>query len=200
MRQRVPNIRKAGPRRVCANAPQEKMRPQSPTPLTLQQKEKFLTLLRATGNVARSAEACGHDRGNFYALRQPAANCFDPEFTKRWDDAMESYYDDLEEEGFRRAFGEQVPVRNRVTGKQLMVKDENGNLVPLTKKVASDLLLIFMLKGNRKKYVDRTAIEGGATPMAVISTQVKQALMAKIFPHLDQAALDAPAEPPRAKP
>lgn len=193
-RTRVKNVRKR------TNEPQEKMRPRPPTPLTLQQKERFLELLRATGNVARSAEACGHDRGNFYELRKPASNCFDPEFTRRWEDAMESYYDDLEEEGFRRAFGEQVPVRNRTTGRQLMVKDENGNLVPLTKKVASDLLLIFMLKGNRKKYVDRTAIEGGATPMAVISTQVKQALMAKIFPHLDQAALDAPAESPGAKP
>jgi len=155
-----------------------------PSTPTLRQKEKFIRLLRITANVARSAEACGYVRTTFYGMRNPACALFDPEFTQQWDDALEAHTDDLEEEGFRRAFGEQIPIRNKNTGKTIMVKDEHGNMVPLTKKQASDLLLIFMLKGNRKKYIDRTAVEGGEIPLSVISSQVKQTIFQKLFPNV----------------
>lgn len=164
----------------------EVMPARPPQELTQLQKDKFLRLLRICGNVSRCAEAIGSYRSYTHSLRNPRSKAYDPEFSARFDDALEGYYDDLEEEGFKRAFGEEKALFNKNTGKVLLVRDPNTHkMVPLTKKVASDILLIFMLKGNRKRYVDTTRIEGGDTPLNIVSTQVKERLLSKLFPHAD---------------
>lgn len=102
-------------------------------------KEKFLANLADAGNVRAAAYSVGVGRNTPYVWKSQ-----DPEFAKKWDQALEEATDKLEEEARRRALlGVDEPVY------------QSGRLVGHVKKY-SDTLLIFLLKGqNPQKYRDR---------------------------------------------
>jgi hypothetical protein len=83
-------------------------------------RRRFLERLAATGSVAGACAAAGVGRTTAYRHRWS-----DPGFAEDWDDAIEEFCDDLEEEAWRRA------------------------------RDGSDVLMMFMLKAVRpEKYRD----------------------------------------------
>jgi hypothetical protein len=66
--------------------------------LTDKMKERFLNLLKKTGNISKSVEAIGISRTAVYIRKKE-----DSEFSAKWDNAIETYIDTLEAEADRRA-------------------------------------------------------------------------------------------------
>lgn len=118
---------------------------------TPEKAQKFFAVLADTGNVSRACTAVGMSRSGAYNLRSG-----DEYFSRLWDEALEVFTDNLEEEAFKRAFeGWDEPVFYK--GKQCGAKRRK-----------SDRLMEFLLRGNRpEKYKDRAEIQqhhsGGAT-------------------------------------
>lgn len=119
------------------------------TERTEENAKKFLQLLSNSANVTGSAAAAGLTRSMLYEWRDA-----DPEFAKRWDEAVERGNDALEDEAVRRGRdGYEKPVFQQ--GREV------GRI-----REYSDTLLIFMLKGRRPdKFRDnvRTEITGHVT-------------------------------------
>lgn len=103
----------------------------------------FIAELARSGNVAAAARMAKLARGTVYSLRQG-----DPEFRRRWDEALEEAVDLLEAEARARAVdGVDQPHfhQGRITG---------------TVRKYSDALLMFLLKAHRpEKYRERAERE-----------------------------------------
>jgi hypothetical protein len=126
----------------------------------------FLTALAACGNVSLAARAACVNRDTAYEHRRR-----DFDFAARWADAIEEASDALEAEARRRAVdgvnepvvyqGELMGVWVGTDGKPATKDAEGARFIPLTLKKYSDVLLIFLLKGNRPdKYRERIGIGG----------------------------------------
>jgi transposase-like protein len=109
----------------------------------------FLKALAETGNVTESAKAAGVCRATAYRWRDKV-----PDFALAWDQAIEESVDALELEARRRAIeGAEKPIFYR--GVKIATVQE-----------PSDMLLMFLLNGNRpQKYkrqrVELTGADGG---------------------------------------
>lgn len=101
------------------------MRPGRTTPVTVEEKERFLAALVLTPNVAHAAQAAGFARQTAYKIRK-----HDPDFAAEWDNVYETHLDAYEDEVRRRAFegwdepvyqgGEEVGVVRRWSDKLAM--------------------------------------------------------------------------------
>lgn len=124
----------------------------------------FLADLRANGIVTTAAEVAGIDRGTAYDRYQR-----DAEFAAQWDDAIEASTDALEAEARRRAFE-----GFDETTEELKIDATDGfERLVVTKRIRkySDGLLMFLLRGNRRKFRNDGASEinvsvGSADPEA----------------------------------
>lgn len=104
--------------------------------------DKFLSVLRETGNVQYSCSAATLDRGSAYWIRNE-----NPEFKAKWDQALE------EGEEIRLALAEKELRRRAIDGVD-EPKFHQGMVCGHIRKF-SDLLLIFHLKAlDPKKYAD----------------------------------------------
>lgn len=132
----------------------------------------FISALKIHGGViAPAARAISINPARVYHLMKT-----DGDFKAAVEDAQEETYDDMERELARRALeGVEEPViyqgqmafRMEVAldgeGKEVWRKklDEHGQPIPLTVNKKSDALLMFALKGYRKKrFADRTELTG----------------------------------------
>jgi hypothetical protein len=108
----------------------------------LQKKAAFLRALAQRGILTDAEEATGIFRMQHHRWMQQ-----DPEYAAAVEQAQQQAYDSLEREAWRRATeGTEEPVY------------QGGKLVG-TKKVRSDVLLIFLMKGARPlKYRDNSPI------------------------------------------
>jgi hypothetical protein len=151
-------------------ADQKRKRPTEPTPKkgspSPQWRGRFLTALAACGNVSHAARAARVGRDTAYQHRRQ-----DAEFAAAWADAIEEANDNLEAEARRRAVdGVDEPVVYQgelmgswvgPDGKPATKETEGARFIPLTVKKFSDVLLIFLLKGNRPdKFRERIGIGG----------------------------------------
>jgi len=118
--------------------------------LTLKKKEIVCDIIRRTGNVSRAAETVGVSRTCLYANVRPDEPEYDRDFALAWADAVEGYKDNLEEEAHRRAYYGEDEV---IVYQGEIAKDSDGK--PLTVKRRSDNLLMFLLKSEREKFVER---------------------------------------------
>ncbi len=132
--------------------------------LTPEKKDKFYALIRETGNVSKAAMAIDIARVSVYWHKR-----HDPEFSDAWDDAKETWIDNLEEEGGRRAYGADRIIFDK-EGNEIQAYDAQGEQISL-KTRPSDTLLIFYMKANREKYKDKIGIGSDqASPLnAVLS-------------------------------
>lgn len=105
--------------------------------------ELFLEKLRDNPNVSATARAVGVTPGVVYRLRETDAS-----FAEAMDDALDEAYDKLEAEAHRRAFnGVKKPVHYK------------GARVDTIQEY-SDTLLMFLLKGRRRKvFGDKSQLE-----------------------------------------
>lgn len=114
----------------------------------------FLAHLALTGNVGKSCEAVGIDRGvpNRYRAQ-------DSEFSADWEEALDAAADRLEAEALRRAHdGVDEPVFGSLGG------SSGTGQVGVIRKY-SDTLLIFLLKGARpEKFRERQDVKLAGTP------------------------------------
>lgn len=112
---------------------------------SLKKKAIFLKVLAETGQFKKAQEAAGYT-DNTYILRCVRE---DPKFKALYEEAWEKAMNDLESEAVRRAVeGVNEPVYYR------------GDVVGY-KKVYSDQLLMFLLKGNKSdKYGQKINVEG----------------------------------------
>ena len=102
----------------------------------------FLELLRETASVKASARRVGISRQAAYKARARSEG-----FREAWEDALEEAIDDLEAEARRRA----------LEGTEIPVFYDGGEVG--TRRVYSDTLLIFLLKGRRREiFGDRTEV------------------------------------------
>lgn len=109
------------------------------TKLTAKKRKAFLRLLSETGNVSHSAAGAATTRDAVYKRKKN-----DIKFAEEWDGAVLTATDALEQEARRRAFGCEEPCvyQGRLTGDHITRY--------------SDILLIFLLKGNNpEKFKDR---------------------------------------------
>lgn len=105
-------------------------------------KNAFLSAYSQCGNITQAAEAAGINRKAHYNWMR---DC--PEYPAFFQQAHEAATDKLEQEARHRALGyeEDIVYQGQVTGKR---------------KVCSDNLLMFMLKGERPdKFRDNTTVE-----------------------------------------
>ena len=118
---------------------------------TPEKEAKFLEALADTCNVREACKAAGIARNSAYLWRRD-----EPDFRKKWEEAVEVGADALEEEAVRRAregVDEAVYYKGDICG---------------TVRKYSDTLLIFLLKGAKpKKYGDKVALTGGDKPLAI---------------------------------
>lgn len=114
------------------------------TKFTDQAREKFLTILRATCNVAEAARTCGISRRCAYDHRAA-----DPDFAAAWDEAEQEAADALEREAWRRGVeGTDKPVVYQ-------------GVITATYKEYSDRMLEILLKAHRPdKFVERQELTG----------------------------------------
>jgi hypothetical protein len=113
------------------------------TAFTAELQELFLEELRKMPNVSAAARACGVAPAAAYNLRK-----VDASFAEAWDAALEEAYDTLEAEAHRRAFeGVTKPIHYK------------GVKVDTVREY-SDTLLMFLLKGRRRKvFGDKSQLE-----------------------------------------
>jgi hypothetical protein len=118
--------------------------------------DKFLQALASAGNVLLASKAAGVDRVTAYRHRDK-----DPGFAAEWATAVEESADVLEAEAWRRAA--------RGTDKPVYHKGKKVDTV----KEYSDVLLIFLLKGNRPgKFRDNPRATAGDHPQAPLGIVV----------------------------
>lgn len=112
------------------------------TPRTQENREKFLATLQETANVSASCKAINIGRTTAYEWKAA-----DLEFSRAWDQALESGLDALEAEARRRAFeGIEEPVFYR------------GQVCGYVRKY-SDSLIMFLLKAYRHQFRDRVQVD-----------------------------------------
>lgn len=118
--------------------------------ITSEDLAKFLQKLKSTnGNVSKACQAAKIARKTAYEHRKK-----NEEFAALWDEALETTYDAMEEEMYRRAV---KGVVEPLIHKGQIVKDDNGK--PIMIRKFSDRLLEFALKGNRpEKFRERVDI------------------------------------------
>lgn len=105
---------------------------------------KFLGVLAECGNVSESCKQTPISREAAYRERKRS-----DKFREAWELALEVAADALEAEARRRAFGYLEPLHHQ------------GLLTGHTVKKFSDVLLIFLLKGNKpEKFADRHKVDG----------------------------------------
>jgi hypothetical protein len=147
----------------------------------------FLAELALDGNVTRAANAVGVDRSNAYQRRLR-----NPEFAKRWDDALESFADAVEAEAFRRA----------VTGTTKGIWWQGARVGE--EQQWSDSLLLALLKAKRpQQYGDASRIqltgaEGGPVKIEESPTAIGRRIayaLAVALRDKDKAAGEAPDAP-----
>jgi hypothetical protein len=115
-------------------------------------KRAFLVAFAESGNVSAAARGAGVGRRTHYDWLKA-----DKEYRAAYDAAQEDAADALEDEARRRAMGEWEPVYDK-TGAQIG-----------TRKKASDLLMIFLLKGLRpEKYAQQHVVAGKGKGGAVL--------------------------------
>jgi len=133
--------------------------------------ETFLETLRATGNVCKSYQAAGI-RARSWVYEKRA----DPEFARRWDEALADWADTLEAEAYRRAVvGTDKPLAHK------------GELTGDTVKEYSDTLLLAMLRAAKpEKYRETVAHRHGGPDGGPM--QVTHDLSALSDEQLDQLA------------
>lgn len=156
----------------------------------------FLVNLERTGNVSGSARLSGVTSAAAYGLRKT-----DGDFLAAWDLALEDHTDRCEQELTRRAFGYEEPVVYQGQLTPVWERDADGEIVLhkydtgvvkdgkpimgqrprqlvidgrpqwLTIRKKSDPLLMFLLKGLRKKYgTETTELTGkDGAPVAIDS-------------------------------
>lgn len=112
-----------------------------------QSEHLFLSSIRMSGNTSRACEAAGISRSTAYAWRDNSDS-----FRDRWEEAHNSWIDDLESEVDRRAF---EGMNKPVIYKGELVRDAEGELIQI--KEFSDGLARFRLGALRPdKYRERT--------------------------------------------
>lgn len=115
------------------------------TKLTQEKRETFLLHLANHGSVTKACELCGISREGIYKVRDR-----DEEFAEQWERARRVASDALEDEAWRRANeGNDRPLhfQGKLTGDYI--------------REYSDILLIFLLKGNKPtKFAERHQHEG----------------------------------------
>jgi len=156
-------------------------------------KELFLAELRLMPVISHAARAAGIDRTMVHKTRDKYED-----FRLAMDEAMEEGIDKAESEMLRRAVeGVRKPVIHKgqltyqrevyIDGdgkeRERYMRDENGNLVPLTTQEYSDGLLQFALKGRRRGvYGDRTEIAGdGGGPLKFMDETKKASRIAALL-------------------
>jgi hypothetical protein len=117
--------------------------------ITARRRTRFLAALRETGNVRGACIASAVPRTNIYAHRRA-----DEAFAKAWDEAIEIATDRLEAEAWRRGV-DGVPEPLVSAGR--LVRGEDGK--PVFVQRYSDGLLTLLLRANRDKFRERTAVE-----------------------------------------
>ena len=126
------------------------------TKWTPKKREEFLVRLRSSCNVTLSARSVGMSRSGAYEVKDRNKT-----FSQLWEEAIAEAIDLLEGEARRRAFhGADKPV---VYQGQLSTRVDSttGEVLPLTVKEYSDVLLIFLLKAHRPaKYREKYEISG----------------------------------------
>lgn len=165
--------------------------------------EPFLISLARQGVITQAARDAGVTRQYVYELRDS-----DGTFARRWDDALEQHYDKLEAELLHRAtHGHEEPLTyqgqftyvrdfdaidpetgNPYLAMQAPVKrDPDGNPVIATIKKKADTLLMFALKGRRKRtYADRTELTGADGAPVEIDATTRRARLAAILAKAQQ--------------
>lgn len=142
--------------------------------LTPEKITAFCAALAETCNIGRACKAVEISRQTAYEWRKEQ-----PEFAKRWDEALKIGITALEDEAHRRAFdGSDKPLSHQgqitykrdydaidpETGTRYVVppllRDRDGNPIPETVKEYSDTLAIFLLKAhNPDKYRENSKVE-----------------------------------------
>jgi transposase-like protein len=129
---------------------------------TPEKQEKFLEVLATGASVARAAAEIGAARSTVFGWKKD-----NPEFAERWDNAVETGTDLMEDEALRRALkGTERPVY------------QQGVLVGYITEF-SDTLMIFQLKARRReKYSERSESKvdmtlNGEDPATVLAARRK---------------------------
>lgn len=163
----------------------------------------FLASLRRQGVIAQAARDAGIGYGAVFALKDR-----DADFAAAWDDALEESYDTLEAEALHRALhgtpepvvyqGQLTPVWERDGAGKVVLDDEgnavqarnhDGSLQYLTINKKSDALLMFTLKGRRKKtYAERTEVTGANGGPVQMDDTARSARIAQIMAAAEQRA------------
>lgn len=144
----------------------------------------FLEALQATGVVSAACRAAGVSPSTVSYRRK-----HDVDFEAAFDEAMEIAVDTAEEELWRRAvkgYDEPLTHQGRISWRVREVFDADGQVVgreverdadgrpiPETVRKHSDALLMFLLKGRRKKvFAERTELTGaGGDPLTLDDTK-----------------------------
>jgi hypothetical protein len=143
----APHQRRAG--RAAAIAVGETNMRIKTRPITERRRQRFLAALRETGNVRGACIAAAVPRTNIYEHRRA-----DEAFAKAWEEAVEIATDRLEAEAWRRGV-DGVPEPLVSAGR--LVSGEDGK--PVYVQRYSDSLLTLLLRANRDKFRERTAVE-----------------------------------------
>lgn len=148
----------------------------------------FLNALAIAGVVTSACEATGINRKTAYHWRD-----VDPAFAEEWDEALATATDRLEAEAHRRAvLGNEEPVfhrgqlvlkRDPDTGEVL--KDSNGDPIPMTVSKRSDRLLEIMLAAKKPHEYGRKVVD--------MHSRVERtdAPRPPIFAHIDTLPIEA---------
>lgn len=161
----------------------------STTPEAMEARRRaFLGSLAISGVVTSACEATGIARKTAYHWRD-----HDPAFAEEWDEALATATDRLEAEAHRRAvLGNEEPVfhrgqlvlkRDPDTGEVL--KDSNGDPIPMTVSKRSDRLLEIMLAAKKPNEYGRRSVD--------LNQRIdrKEAPRPAIFAHIDTLPIEA---------
>ncbi len=168
----------------------------------------FLDSLAISGVVTSACEATGIARKTAYHWRDS-----DPAFAEEWDEALAIATDRLEAEAHRRAvLGNEEPVfhrgqlvlkRDPETGEVL--RDSNGDPIPVTVSKRSDRLLEIMLAAKKpheygRKVVDmNTRVERRDVPRPPIMLQIDSLPIEarrRVFDMIEKIDAELKAAPP----
>lgn len=162
-------------------------------PKTYDWKEIFLAAISKVPVINYGCKAAGVHRVTVFRARQT-----DEEFRLAMDDRMEDGIDEAEIEMMRRAvhgyeepvlyqgklsFVSEVYTREDGIEDVRLMRDENGQPVPLTVRKHSDSLLQFALKGRRRGvYGDKTEVTGdGGGPLKFMDETKKASRIAALL-------------------
>lgn len=126
--------------------------------------EAFLAALSESANVRLSCIAAGVARSTAYEVRRES-----PEFSKRWDEAIATAIDTLEQEAWRRAREGVRRVKSISVG-----SGKNRTYKEVEERDYSDALLMFLLRAHRPFYRDnfRTADDEHENPLISVMRQL----------------------------